>query len=116
MKRSRHRLGTSARIRFQLTKPATVTHTFLRATTGMRVGSRCRPLPKRGLPRGRRRCTLWAQVPGSLTRAAPAGPGAVRFGGWIGRRRLPLGRYRVQALPADGGLPAVARVAGFRLR
>jgi hypothetical protein len=116
MKRSRHRLGTSARIGFRLTKPATVTLTFLRATTGMLVGSSCRPLPKRGLPRGRRRCTLWEQVPGSLRRTAPAGSGRVRFGGWIGRRRLPLGRYRVQALPTDGGPPAVARLAGFRLR
>jgi hypothetical protein len=116
MRRSRHRLGTSARISFRLTKPATVTLTFLRATSGMRVGSTCRHLPKQGLPRGRRRCTLWGHVPGSLRRAAQAGPGAVRFGGWIGRRRLPLGRYRLQALPSDGGPPAVARVAGFRLR
>ena len=116
VKRSRNRLGTSARIAFTLTKPATVTLTFMRATTGMRVGTKCRPLPKRGLPRGRRRCTLWEQAPGSLASSAQAGTGAIRFGGWIGKRRLPLGRYRVQALPADGGPPAVARVAGFRLR
>jgi hypothetical protein len=116
VRRSRNRLGSSASIRYALTKPATVTLTFSRATTGMLVGTRCRTAPRRGVPRGRRRCTLWKAVPGALTQLAPAGQAKLRFGGWVGRRALAAGRYRVTALPADGGPPALARVAGFRIR
>jgi hypothetical protein len=116
LKRSRHRLGTSAAIRYTLTKPATVTLSFTRATTGMLVGTSCRPAPRRGIPRGRKRCTLWTAVPGTLSQAAPAGQAKLRFGGWVGRRALAAGRYRVTALPADGGPAATPVVAGFRVR
>jgi hypothetical protein len=116
VKRSRHRLGSSASIRYALTKPATVTFTFTRATTGMLVGTSCRTAPKRGIPRGRKRCTLWRPVPGTLTQVAQAGEAKLRFGGWIGGRALVAGRYRVSAQPSDGELPALARVAGFRVR
>jgi hypothetical protein len=117
MKRSRHRLGTSARIDYALTRPAAVTLTFRRAVTGMLVGTRCKTAPRRGIPRGRKRCTRWLDVPESLTRQAPAGASKLRFGGWIGKRALPSGRYRVQALPVEPSGPAsVLRVAGFRIR
>lgn len=115
MRASRNRLGSSARIIYALTRPATVTLSFTRATGGMVVGTRCRTAPRR-FPRGRRRCTLWKKVPGSLTRAAPAGASKVRFGGWVGSRRLAPGRYRVRALPVEPGGPVAApKLAGFRV-
>jgi hypothetical protein len=116
MRRSRSRTGTSASIRWTLTKPATVTLTFEQARRGMVVGKRCKTPPRRGVPRGRRRCTRWVEVRGSLVRQSDAGPVKLRFGGWIARRPLRAGRYRVEALPADGGPAATPRVAGFRIR
>jgi hypothetical protein len=117
MTRSRNRLGTSARISWSLTRAAGVTLTFARAITGMQVGTKCRTAPSRGVPRGRKRCTRWVDVPGSLTQIAPAGSSRVRFGGWIGKQSLASGRYRVSAQPLEtGGPAAVARVTGFRIR
>ena len=116
LKASRHRLGTSGRITYSLTRPARVTLTFTRAGTGMRVGSKCRTAPRR-FPRGRKRCTLWKAVPGSLAQQAVAGTTKVRWGGWLAKRRLAPGRYRVRALPVEAGGPQAAeRVAGFRIR
>ena len=116
LKRSRHRLGSSASIRYVLSKPATVTLTFAQARRGMLVGTRCKTPPRRGIPRGRRRCTRWVGVPGVLIRQAQAGAAKLRFGGWVGRRPLARGRYRVQALPSDGGPAAQPQRAGFRVR
>jgi hypothetical protein len=116
MRASRHRLGTSARIGYSLTRPAKVTLTFLRAATGMRVGTKCRTAPRR-FPRGRKRCTLWKAVRGSLTQQAGAGATKVRWGGWLAKRKLAPGRYRVRALPVEAGGPkASERLAGFRIR
>jgi hypothetical protein len=115
LRRSRNRLGTSASIRYTLTKPATVTFSFALAKRGMVVGAKCKSLPGGRLPRKRRRCTRWVAVPGALSQQARAGAGKLRFGGWIGRRALAAGRYRVTALPADGGPGATPRVAGFRI-
>jgi hypothetical protein len=79
------------------------------------VGAKCKSLPGGKLPRGRKRCTRWVTQPGSLVQDGGPGGNRHRFGGWIGRRALPAGRYRVTALPADGGPAATARVAGFRM-
>jgi hypothetical protein len=115
MRASRNRLGSSARITYALTRPATVTLTFLQARAGMVVGTRCKTPPRR-FPRGRGRCTRWVGVTRSLDRAAPAGLSKLRFGGWVGGRRLAPGRYRVRAQPVEvGGPVAAARLAGFRV-
>ena len=116
MKASRHRRGTSARITYAVTRPAKVTLRFLRATRGMRVGRKCRTAPRR-FPRGRKRCTRWRGVRGSLRQNARPGRTKLRWGGWVGRRRLAPARYRVTALPVERGGPrAAVRVAGFRIR
>jgi hypothetical protein len=115
MRASRHRLGSSARILYALSRPAQVTLTFLQARTGMVVGTRCKTPPRR-FPRGRRRCTRWVELAGSLTQSAPAGVTKLRFGGWLGRIRLAPGRYRLRAQPVEPGGPvAVPRLAGFRV-
>jgi hypothetical protein len=115
--RARKRTGTPARIVWSLTRAAGVRLTFQRAAIGFRDGAKCRRAPKRGIPRGKKRCLRWPAVPGTLRQAAAAGTTRVRFGGWIGKRPLALGRYRVRAA-ADGAAAAAAvpRLAGFRIR
>lgn len=116
VKRSRSRTGTSARIAWTLTRPGSVTVTFLRATTGYLDRGTCRRAPARGVPRGRRRCTRWTTLPGSLRQAGAAATGRIRFGGWLAGRKLPLGRYRVRAIATEADRTGAARLAGFRLR
>jgi len=116
-KRARTRTGSTARIRWNATGAATVTLTFERKTLGMRVGSACRALPRAGLPRRAKRCTRWVKVSGSLKQVAETGKFALRFGGWIGRRPLARGTYRLRAVPlGDDGRLGPARHATFTLR
>jgi len=116
-KRSRTRGGSPARIRWTASAPATVALTFERKTLGMRVGPACRPVPRAGLPRRARKCTRWVKVPGSLKQVAESGKFALRFGGWIGRRPLARGTYRVKALPrGDDARLGAARHATFIVR
>jgi len=116
-KRSRTRGGTPAKIRWIASAPATLTVTFERKTTGMRVGTACRPLPRAGLPRRARKCTRWVKVSGSLTQVTESGKGFIRFGGWIGRRALARGTYRLSAVPrGDDARVGLARHATFTLR
>jgi hypothetical protein len=83
----------------------------------MRVGRACRSLPRAGLPRGARKCTRWVKASGSLTQVAESGKFALRFGGWIGRRPLARGSYRVTAVPrGDDARVGKARHATFTLR
>jgi hypothetical protein len=116
-RRSRSAHGGAARIRYALSVPGTVRLSFLRASAGMRAGGSCVPAPRRGVPRGRRRCTAWIARGGTLTRRASAGPGELRFGGWVGTHALPAGRYRLSARPLDAaGRVGPVRTAGFSLR
>ena len=98
-RRPRSRRRTPARIRFGLSAPASVTLTFTRRAVGVRRGRACRPLPRRGLPRGARRCVRWVAFPRALRSPAATGTTIIRFGGWIRGRPLPRGRYRVRAVP-----------------
>jgi hypothetical protein len=59
----------------------------------------------------------WVTVRGSLHQSRPAGTTSVRFGGWLGRRALARGRYRVMAAATGSNqLKATPRRAGFALR
>jgi hypothetical protein len=116
-KRASKRTGTPARIGWTATDSAQVTLTFERRTIGMRVGTACKAPPRAGLPKRAKRCTLWVRTSGALRQAAVAGGTTVRFGGWIGRRALPRGSYRVRALPlGTNGRTGTARYAAFTLR
>jgi hypothetical protein len=94
-RRARSRHGATARIRFKLSTPASVQLRFWR-----------------------HRGAHWAAVRGGrLSRKARRGSSRVHFGGWIGRRRLVRGRYRVLAQPVSAtGRHGTARRATFRLR
>ena len=116
-KRSRSRVGSTTRIRWTASAPAIVTITFERKTTGIRVGPACRPLPHGGLPRRARKCTRWANVGGSLKQVAESGVTSLRFGGWIGRRPLARGTYRLTAVPrGDDARLGAARHAALTVR
>jgi hypothetical protein len=115
--RARSRRGATARIRYRLSARARVMLTFQRRASGVRRSNGCRPAPRRRLPRGTPRCVRWVKVRGSLHQSRPAGSGAVRFGGWVGRRRLAPGRYRVRAVALGSNrMRSIARTAGFSVR
>jgi hypothetical protein len=91
-RRARTHAGATTAIAYTLSAPATVTLSFERKV--------------------KRR---WVRVRGHLTHAG--GSARIRFGGWLARRPLGPGRYRVTASPAGSdGLTGIARRAGFTLR
>lgn len=115
-RRARSRRGHTARIRFTLSKPAAVTLKFERKAVGVLRAGVCRRAPSRGVPRGARRCRLWVRVGAALRQLSPIGASKVKFGGWVGSRALPPGRYRLRAVPVDAGRSGSGRTTGFTLR
>jgi hypothetical protein len=96
--RARSRGGRSARIRWTASAPATVTLTFERKA---RVRGRAR----------------WVKVRGALKQVAETGRFSLPFGGWIGRRPLARGSYRVKLVPrGDDARLGTARYARFTIR
>jgi hypothetical protein len=96
--RSRSRGGHPGRIRWTSSAPATVTLTF-----------------ERKVRRGKR--NRWLKVSGSLKQVAETGKFALPFGGWIGRRPLARGTYRVTLTPrGDDSRLGRAHHATFTLR
>lgn len=87
-----------ARVRFAVSKAATVRFVVQRAKRGRRAGGRCRA-PGRANRRGAP-CTRWRRVD-ALRRRGAAGANTFQFRGRLGRRWLKPGRHRL-----------VARVAG----
>jgi hypothetical protein len=81
----RRRSRTAARIRWRLSEPARVTLRIERARTRRCVARRC----KRFTPVG------------SFARTRQAGKAVVPFNGYIQRRALRPGRYRLTAVPRD---------------
>ena len=117
MRRAHTRTGMTARIRFAVAAPGKVALTFARKTVGVRRGATCRAAPRRGIPRGARRCSRWAAVPGSMRVKVTAGPVKIGFGGWIGHRALARGTYRIKAVPTDSvGAVQHSALASFRVR
>jgi hypothetical protein len=108
---------STAHIRYVLSRRARVMLTFQRRKVGVRRADGCRPAPRGRLPHGTPRCALWVTLRGSLHQSAGAGRRSVRFGGWLGRRPLGHGRYRVRAVAVGSdGRRGVARRAGFSVR
>jgi hypothetical protein len=115
-RRARSRRRAPARIRYRLSAEGTVTLRFYRRAPGVRRGRACGRPPRTRVPR-RRRCARWVRMRGSLRHDARPGTTAARFGGWLGRRRLPRGRYRVEGVAAGEGWRTGPRRRGyFRLR
>jgi len=88
-------------IRFTLDEPASVLFSVERAAFGRRSGiGTCEAPGRRN--RSHRPCTRFVPV-GRQTLEEPAGAVRVRFGGRIGGRPLPPGRYRIVAVPSAAG-------------
>lgn len=104
-----------ARVSYQLNEPATVQFTVQRASRGRRVGRRC--VAQRRSNRRRRRCTRYVGVRGSFSHQARGGNNSFRFTGFVRRRALRRGSYRLTGLPTDAarnkGLAVRAR---FRIK
>ena len=88
----------ATRIRWRLSEPARVVLRLDRARPGFRRGSRCQA--KRPRPGRVRRCTRFVRV-GSFARTAPAGTTSLRFNGFVDRRPLRAGPYRLTAIATD---------------
>ena len=86
-------------IRWTATIPGSTTFTFQRRAAGVRVGGRCKPVRRGRSARRAKRCARWAGVRGTLTAAAQPGKNRRVFGGWVGRRRMKPGTYRMTATP-----------------
>ena len=114
--RAKKRRGIKTHVRFTLSAPARVTLTFERRVVGMTRGGRCRPLPRDRRVPNRLLCWRWPKVRGSLHVSAKTGRTSVRFGGWLGARKLPAGRWRVKAVPVANKQTGSARRAGFTLK
>ena len=92
------RRGRGTRIGWRLSEPARVVLRVDRARPGFRRGSRCQAKRPRS---GRvRRCTRFVRV-GSFARTAPAGMTSLPFNGFVGRRPLRAGSYRLTAIATD---------------
>jgi hypothetical protein len=104
-----------ARISYRLSEPATVRFTVQRARQGRRVGRRC--VASRRSNRGRRRCTRYVRVRGSFSHRGRAGNNSFRFTGFVRRRALRRGSYRLSGVPTDaaGNKGRTVR-ARFRIR
>jgi DNA-binding beta-propeller fold protein YncE len=91
------RVGRAGTLRVTLSEAATLTVRFERRLPGRRKAGRC-VRPRRALQG--RRCTRLAAA-GAQRRAARAGANALRVGGRIGRRTLPIGAYRLTIVARD---------------
>jgi hypothetical protein len=110
---SARRAPRGARLRFRLSRAATVTVAVLRAGRGRRAGGRCRKPSRRN--RGGRRCTRFNGA-GSLGFSGRRGLNRPRFRGRVSGKRLRPGRYRLVAVASDGtGARSLSKRAGFRI-
>ena len=108
------RARRSTQFRYMLSEPATVRLTVRRSVPGRLRGRSCvRPRP--ALSRARR-CTRLVHA-GVVSGTGTTGQNSVRFGGWIGRRRLLPGSYRVamSATDLDDGHAGPETTARFRI-
>lgn len=91
------RLGRAGKLRVTLSERATLTLRFERKLPGRRKAGKC-VAPRRAL--SSKRCTRFARV-AVQRRAVREGLNRVRFGGRVGKRALPAGRYRLTIVARD---------------
>jgi hypothetical protein len=107
------RARRGARLRFRVSKAATVTVVVLRANRGRKAGGRCRK-QTRANRRGRP-CTRWGGV-GNLSFNGKKGLNRPRFSGRLNRKRLRVGRYRLVAVASDAnGARSRTKRTAFRI-
>jgi Right handed beta helix region len=93
----RRKTGTT--VSYRLTEAANVRFTVERLGAGRKVGRRC--VKQNRSNRAKRRCKLYRRVKGSFSHTGKQGPNSFRFTGRLNRRKLPIGRYRLVAVPTD---------------
>jgi 6-phosphogluconolactonase (cycloisomerase 2 family) len=103
-----------SRLRFRLSEAAKVRLTVQRPRPGRRVGGKCRKPTRQN--RTRRACKRWVKVGRVIRRNGKQGRNSVKFTGRIGRKKLKVGRYRVQLNATDAvGSKAKAKRKRFRV-
>ena len=114
------RLRVGTRVGYRLSEAATVRFVVHRRLPGLRARIRGRVRcvkPTRALRRrGAKRCVRLRRR-GAFRRAGARGLNRFFFSGWIGRKKLGPGRYRLRAIAIDGdGKRSAPRSAGFVIR
>jgi hypothetical protein len=94
------RTGTT--LSFALGRPARLTFTVSRQSTGVRSGRRCVRPGHKGT-RGKKKCTLLKRLRGSFAADAPPGATRTHFTGRLRNRKLPPATYRLSATPKTAG-------------
>lgn len=112
---TRRRAGYGARISFRTDQPTLVTFAVLRVRAGVKRGQRCVAMPSSGVPRGAKRCTYTTPA-GSFTRAGRRGITRFGFTGWLNRRALAPGAYRLRARARAGKLNSAPVQTRFQVQ
>jgi hypothetical protein len=104
-----------ATVRYSDSQPATTSFTVLAPRPGIRTAKRGCGKPARGsgVPRARR-CTRYVTMGGFAHRDRPRN-NSLRLAGWVGRRKLAPGQYRLVAIPAFDGRVGARSTAAFRI-
>lgn len=104
--------AAQARIRYSSSETATVAFRVERALKGVRTDGSCVKGKGTGKAKG---CTRFVPLRGGFSHQGQAGVNSVPFGGRLGKRVLPVGRYRLLAVASDAGGNNSA-TAGTRFR
>jgi hypothetical protein len=108
------RLGTTARIKFTLSKLAKYTLAFDQIKAGRKRGKRC--VPQSRTVRTGARCTAFVRR-ATRSGAGRLGANSLAFTGRVAGKALPLGAYRITFVAVDSaGNAAAAKTARFTLR
>ena len=102
-----------AKVAYGLTEAAKVKVTVERALPGRKVGFRCAAPTKKN--RGRKRCTRFKAVKGSLSQNGNAGANTLTLNRRFGGRNLPAGAYRLVVRATDAAGNATVKRVGFKI-
>lgn len=104
------RASKRIRVSFTLNREASVKFTVQRRYKGHKSGRKCSTKTTRG-----KRCTVYKNVKGSLTRAGVMGANVFSLGGRWSGRKLPVGNYRLVAVPSADGATGMRVTRAFRI-
>ena len=106
-----HHRKTGATISYSDSLDAKTMFIVLRATAGVKRGSRCEQKPKHGHGTA---CILYIKA-GSFTHTDKAGTNTLHFTGRVGNTKLTPGRYHLQATPTTATTTGSTVTIGFRV-
>ena len=91
--------AAGTRVSYRLSEPAVTRFRVMRAARGRRVANRCVAPTRRN--RRARPCTRYLALRGAFRHTGLTGPNSFRFTGRLARKKLPPGRYRLEATATD---------------